>query len=149
MKTQHAKLNKYIIGIVIALSAFFFTGCFEGYVPFDADPEDRDILQSVLEPDDLNAYLGNPDPPQPDIRLIDVRVIGYYIGHIPTAEPYPSSTILTRLDELGKDEYLVFYCESGARSQAVVRQLEDRGYTRVMNWGAGLRWIDAGYDFVN
>jgi len=150
MKTKKTNTNKYIIGIVIALSVFLFTGCFEGYVPSNATEDDMDILWSVLDPDDLNAYLGNPDPPGPDIRLIDVRPeIGYILGHIPTAESYSSGLILTRLDELGQDEYLVFYCESGARAQAVITQLEALGYTRIMNWGAGLRWVDAGYDFVN
>jgi rhodanese-related sulfurtransferase len=149
MKTvKRRSLRKTVIGLIVISSAVLFTGCYEGYVPFNADQDDKEFLRSLLAPEDLSAYLGNPDPPGPDIRLIDVRVVGYNIGHIPTAESYPSSEIISRLDELGQDEYLVIYCETGVRAQAVIRQMEGLGYTRIMNWGAGLRWIDAGYDFV-
>ena len=86
MNNTTSKLRKYIIGLVIVSSAFLFTGCFEGYIPFNAVQADKQILRSVLDPDDLNTYLGDPEPELPDIRLIDVRVVGYNIGHIPTAE---------------------------------------------------------------
>ena len=147
MNNTTSRLRKYIIGLVIVSSAFLFTGCFEGYIPFSAGLSDKQILWGVLDPDDLNDYLDNPVPP--DLRLIDVRVVGYNLGHIPTAESFPSSEIMSRLIELPKEDYLVVYCETGVRAQAVISQLEAEGYTRVMNWGAGIRWSNAGYSFVN
>ena len=136
-----------LISSIAVLSVFLFTGCYEGYVPFNATIEDKNILRSYLTADSLNDYLDDPAP-DVELRIIDVRVIGYNIGHIPTAESYPSSEIASRLDELGKDEYLLVYCETGVRAQAVIRVLEGQGYTRMLNWGAGLRWVNAGYEFV-
>jgi rhodanese-related sulfurtransferase len=144
---KRSLINKSLIGSIVVLSVFLFTGCYEGYVPFNASFEDKNILRSFLTADSLNDYINDPAP-EVELRIIDVRVIGYNLGHIPTAESYPSSEIADRLDELGKDEYLVVYCETGVRAQAVIRVLEGQGYTRMLNWGAGLRWVNAGYEFV-
>jgi rhodanese-related sulfurtransferase len=45
------------------------------------------------------------------------------------------------MDELGrKDERIVVYCRSGARSASAKRTLESAGYTKVFDLGAMSRW---------
>ena len=67
--------------------------------------------------------------PQDNIWIIDVRPsTSYTSGHIPTAKSYPSSEILKRLDKLSKDQFLILYCETGGRAQAVIKQLKKVGH---------------------
>jgi len=118
---------------VLLFTVLIFTGCHEGYVSSEGE-----TLKQYLEPESLKALVENP---KDDIWIIDVRPeSAYKKGHIPTARSFPSSTILDRLDELPKDKYLVFYCETGGRAQRVIKKLEEKGYTRMMNWGGNGRW---------
>ncbi|HPI21889.1 MAG TPA: rhodanese-like domain-containing protein, partial [Spirochaetota bacterium] len=57
-----------------------------------------------------------------------------------TARSFPSSEIESRLTELPREKYLIIYCETGGRVEAVIRKLKRHGYTRYMNWGASYRW---------
>jgi rhodanese-related sulfurtransferase len=118
------------LGIIVAL---FLSGCYEGYVGSEGEG-----LKQYLLPEKLKGLVDNPDD---SIWIIDVRPTSAYAkGHIPTAKSFPSSTILSRLGELSKDKYLIFYCETGGRSYRVVKELEKKGYTRLMVWGGISRW---------
>ncbi len=130
---------KTLTSLLLIFSAIFLTGCFQGYVGADGEP-----LKEYLQPSALKVLTENPDE---DIWIIDVRPdSAYALGHIPTAQSYPSSVIGdlaeagTLLNEFPLDQYLIIYCETGIRAQAVVRLLEDEGYTRLMNWGGISRW---------
>ncbi len=123
---------KYLMPILI-LSVLFLGGCKEGYTSAEGDP-----LKEYVSPERLRELTENPDP---DIWIIDVRPTrAYEKGHIPTAKSFPSSEIMDRLDELPKDQNLILYCETGGRAQAVIKKLEDEGYTKMMNWGGYKRW---------
>jgi len=57
--------------------------------------------------------------------------------HIPVAE------VGERLDELDPAQLMVVYCRSGARSGAVLRFLQAKGFSRVLNLRGGiLGWRD-------
>ena len=136
--------NKILIGLMIALSLGLFTGCYEGF-----GGSERGALVPYLPADSLKALT---DSPEPNIFIIDVRPAGAYnLGHIPTAFSFPSGEIMSRLDEHPlndpENNYVIVYCESGIRAQAVITLLIDQGYTKVMNWGSVTRWI-ANYDLV-
>ncbi len=125
--------------MIIFLFFFLLTASYEGYV----SGSDANILKKYLEPKELKILTENP---QNNIWIIDVRPSSAYKnGHIPTARSFPSSEILDRLNELSKDQYLILYCETGGRAQAVIKNLEKKGYTKMMNWGGFSRWI---YDYV-
>ncbi|HEX9949599.1 MAG TPA: rhodanese-like domain-containing protein [Thermodesulfobacteriota bacterium] len=129
--------KKYILKIaLVSLSLFlalFLTGCYEGSVGPDGA-----MLKQYLPPEKLKELV---DKPNSSIWIIDVRpASAYQKGQIPTAKSFPSSTILTRLGELPKDQYLILYCETGARAHRVMKQLEKQGYTRLMVWGGVSRW---------
>jgi len=111
----------------------FLISCHEGYVSKEGDP-----LKKYVEPEAFKTLVENP---QESIWIIDVRpASSYNKGFIPGAKSFPSSTILNRLDELPKDKYLIFYCETGGRAQKVIKRLEEEGYTKMMNWGGSGRW---------
>ena len=116
-----------------ALATFLLAGCFEGYVSSEGE-----VLKQYLPPEKLQELVTNPDN---SIWIIDVRpASAYQKGHIPTAKSFPFSEILSRLDEIPKDTYLIVYCETGGRAQGVIKKLEKQGYTRLMNWGGITRW---------
>lgn len=119
--------------LVFPMLALFLAGCYEGYTG-----KEGDTLKKYLPPEELKALAENP---LDSIWIIDVRPSNAFTrGHIPTAKSFPSSEILSRLDELPKDQYLILYCETGGRAQSVIRNLEKEGYTRHMNWGGFGRW---------
>lgn len=125
--------------VLTALITLLASGCFTGYYSTDGAS-----LEEYLEPEDLLELTENPNP---DIWIIDVRPSDAYIdGHIPTALSYPSSDIESMLDDFQIDQYLIIYCETGGRAQNVITQLEEYGYTRMLNWGGYTRWP---YDLVS
>ena len=112
---------------------FLITSCHEGYTASDGA-----TLKQYLSPEGLRKLTVNPDS---NIWIIDVRSQkAFEKGHIPSARSFSSSTVMDRLSELPKDKYLIVYCETGGRAQAVIKQLAKRGYTRMMNWGGYKRW---------
>jgi rhodanese-related sulfurtransferase len=131
--TRNTSILNVVVVLLAILAAFFLSACFEGYVGAEGE-----VLKQYLSPEKLKALVENPDNA---IWIIDVRPSSaYQKGHIPTAKSFPSSEILSRLDELSKDKYLIMYCETGGRSQGVLKKLEKNGYTRFMNWGGISRW---------
>ena len=128
--------KSYVRVVLVSLAAFavlVLTGCYEGYV----GPE-GEALKEYVPPEKLQELVKNPDD---SIWIIDVRpASAYQKGHIPTAKSFPSSEILSRLNELPKDTYFIVYCETGGRAQGVIKKLEKKGYTRLMNWGGISRW---------
>ena len=119
-----------------ALSVIALSGCFGA---------DGAVLWNYWEPENLKLITDDPTGEtwlaHEDIWILDVRESSEYTsGHIPTALSFPSSEIMSRLDELPWDQYLILYCETGGRAMAVAGQLDDVGYTRWMNWGGIIRW---------
>ena len=103
-----------------------FTGCMTGDVSSDGA-----MLKAYLDPAALKELTENP---RSDIWIIDVRPLSAYnAGHIPTAKSYPSSEVMSRVDEL-KSQYLIVYCETGEELERNIEP-EKEGYTRMMNWG--------------
>ena len=128
--------KSYVKGALVSfvvLTIFMLTGCYEGYVGSEGE-----VLKQYLPPEKLQALVANPDN---TIWIIDVRpASAYQKGHIPTARSFPSSEIFSRLGEIPKDKYLIMYCETGGRAQGVIKKLQKKGYTRLMNWGGISRW---------
>lgn len=125
--------------LLLLIFNVFFLSCAEGYI----SSKDAEVLKKYLSPEELKKLTDNPDE---NIWIIDVRPkAAYDKGHIPTAKSFPSSEVLNRLKDIPKDKYLIIYCETGGRAQAVIKMLEKEGYTKMMNWGGYTRWT---YDLV-
>ena len=74
--------------------------------------------------------------------LVDVRTPAEYrSGHIEGAVNIPLQEIDGRLDDFGsKEEPIVLYCRSGARSGKARSILQGAGYTKVHNLGPKTAW---------
>ena len=130
-------MKKYFL-ILMSSVLIVFTGFFTGYVS-----KEGEILKQYLTSEKLKELIDSSDD---SIWIIDVRPSSSYIaGHIPTARSFPSSDILSRLDEIPMDKYLIIYCETGGRAQVVIKMLAKKGYTKMMNWGSYKKWK---YEYV-
>lgn len=82
------------------------------------------------------------------LHLIDVRTPGeyQYDGHLANTRLLPLSALGQRLEELPKDQPLVFICRSGNRSMVACEQLAQLGYENCVNLSSGMiGWKMAGY----
>ncbi|WP_035261484.1 rhodanese-like domain-containing protein [Desulfonatronum lacustre] len=95
-----------------------------------------------IYPEELPAFSAKLK--ESDYALVDVRQPGEYReGHIPGARLLPLPEIEARLDELAATSNLVFYCRSGARSQAAANLAQTAlpPDTRILNMVGGfLAW---------
>lgn len=84
------------------------------------------------------------------IRLIDVRSASEVAqGIIEGSESMPLHTLPMRMNDLPKDEKIVFYCHSGARSaQACMFLAQNAGIEAVNLRGGILSWYQSGMKVV-
>ena len=74
-------------------------------------------------------------------QLVDVRSAAEHAaGHIDGAVNIPVGAIAARAGELSKDEPVILYCQSGARSAAAKGALQRAGFTEVYNLGGMSNW---------
>lgn len=83
-----------------------------------------------------------------DAWVLDVRSEGEYkTGFIGQAENISSTEIKSKVDSImsHKDEVVLVYCQSGARSAAAAKVLAKAGFTNVNNLSGGIaNWKAAG-----
>ncbi|MGB3916109.1 rhodanese-like domain-containing protein [Thiothrix litoralis] len=84
------------------------------------------------------------------VRLIDVRSASEVAqGIIENSEFMPLHTLPLRMNDLPKDETIVFYCRSGARSaQACMFLSQNTGIEAVNLRGGIISWYQAGMKVV-
>ncbi len=96
------------------------------------------VLRKYIGPSALKKITENPVD---SIWIIDVRSEkAYSEGHIPTAKSFPSGTVMSRLNEIPKNQYLIIYCTVGGMAEIVSKKLRKAGYKRYMVWGGISRW---------
>jgi len=96
------------------------------------------VLRKYIEPSELKKLVDNPVD---SIWIIDVRSEKAWLNsHISTAKSFPSGTIMSRLNEIPKDQYLIIYCTVGGMAKIVSKKLKKAGYKRYINWGGLSRW---------
>lgn len=85
-----------------------------------------------------------------DVLLVDVRTDDEASrGMIPGARHIPLHLIPLKLDELGGDQPLVFYCHSGMRSAQAGAFMSSKGRGNIYNLHGGiLAWGKADYPIV-
>lgn len=81
------------------------------------------------------------------IRIIDVRGMNEIAaGTIPRAEALPLHTLPVKINDLSRDEKLVFICRSGARSAQACMFLQQQGFENVFNLRGGMiGWVQSGF----
>ncbi len=77
-------------------------------------------------------------------RLIDVREEWENkIAKIEGSELMPLSNFMSRINELNKDDDLIFYCHKGVRSTNVCNYLANQGFRNLINLKGGIdAWSD-------
>ncbi len=71
-------------------------------------------------------------------QLIDVReAYEVEIANI-GGEHIPMGSVMANLDKISKEQKVIVHCRSGARSAAIVQNLEKNGYTNVYNLKGGI-----------
>ena len=85
------------------------------------------------------------EDPQPPV-LLDVREMDEFVTvRVPGALLVPTSTFMTRVDELPADRPLLVMCHMGGRSAAVTGFLIRSGRSDVVNVAGGIEaWEQAG-----
>jgi rhodanese-related sulfurtransferase len=75
-------------------------------------------------------------------KLVDVRSPGEFgTGHLPGAVNVPVGDLGAKRKLLGaKDQPVVLYCASGARSAVARSVLKAQGFEKVFNLGSMSRW---------
>ncbi|MGZ3755595.1 MAG: rhodanese-like domain-containing protein [Mucilaginibacter sp.] len=78
-----------------------------------------------------------------DFQLIDVREDFEYETSNIGGLLIPLGGILIEADKVAKDKPVVIMCRSGKRSAAAIMQLEQQGFTNLINLKGGiLAWAD-------
>lgn len=91
-----------------------------------------------ISPDELNALKSQSAG---SLKLIDVRLPEEYtgeLGHIPGSELIVLDTIPDHMDQMPKDQTIVFICRSGARSARATAFLQAQGFQSVYNMKGGM-----------
>lgn len=99
-----------------------------------------------MPPEELRQELENDSTPAP--VLLDVREEDEYaVSHLPGAiRVEPGSDASEALESLDPDTPIVAYCSVGYRSSALVKKLQERGFTNVQNLeGSIFEWANRGY----
>lgn len=84
-----------------------------------------------------------------EMFILDVRKAPEYdAGHLIGSTSIPLSELDDRLDEIPKDEPLLVYCKSGARSTTAAGVLEKNGFCVIYDVDGGFRdWQAADYPY--
>lgn len=70
-------------------------------------------------------------------KLVDVRTSAEYMqGCLPNAINLPLQQIMAADNMFEKDDYLVLYCVSGARTASAKQYLDQMGYKNVYDLGS-------------
>ena len=95
-----------------------------------------------LDSNELAQWLQKEVPP----HLIDVRTPQEMAqAAIPNGKPLPLNLLPLRMNEVPKDEEVVFYCRTGARSAQACMYLAQQGYDNVYNLHGGIvNWARRG-----
>jgi rhodanese-related sulfurtransferase len=112
---------------------FFHVPNYYGYVS-----KEGESLLHYLDAKNLLTLVQNP---KDDILILDVREEEYFLmGHIPTAINFTHTKVEEWYTKIPKDKYLILYCDLTIKTQEVINFLENKNYTKMLNWGKYSRW---------
>lgn len=92
-----------------------------------------------IEPDELARRLRRGDP----LRLVDVRdAVEQQVSGLPGAQLIPLWELARHLDELHREEEIILFCRTGARSARALDLLRGAGFHRARNLRGGINaWV--------
>jgi rhodanese-related sulfurtransferase len=97
-------------------------------------------MVNQITPEELQQRLNNREK----IVLLDVREPWEYeIVHLSGATLIPLDTLLKNFEKLSKNDEIIVYCHTGARSQYACILLRRVGFSGVKNLAGGIdAWSD-------
>jgi rhodanese-related sulfurtransferase len=123
-----------ILAIVFGIYWYFIH--IPNYTGYISDEGEK--LKKYSKPE---ALLALTQQPKEDIWIIDTREEEYFLmGHIPTAMNYPYDEIENLYSKIPLGTKLILYCDLTLKSQNVIIFLEQKGHTKMLNWGKYKRW---------
>ena len=88
-----------------------------------------------ITPADLQKRVENKEK----LTIVDVREPWeYQEGHLPGSRLLPLGQIRTWAGELPKNEEIIVYCRTAARSASAYKYLQAQGFTKVKNMSGGI-----------
>lgn len=100
-------------------------------------PSDAPAARPEVAPAAVGELSRRPDAP----LILDVRTPEEFAaGHVPGAVNIPHDQVAARLDEIGRDRWVLVYCRSGARAGAAEKVLAGAGIEVRRMEGSWLRW---------
>ncbi len=137
MQSYKKHISKIALISFVLLTVFIQVATGQSVYVGKAGAEGK-VLKKYIEPSELKKLTDNAVD---SIWIIDVRSEkAYSSGHIPTAKSFPAGTVMSRLNEIPKNQYLVIYCTVGGMAKIVSKKLRKAGYKRYINWGGISRW---------
>lgn len=137
MQSYKKHISKIALISFVLLTVFIQVATGQSVYVGKAGAEGK-VLKKYIEPSELKKLTDNAVD---SIWIIDVRSEkAYSSGHIPTAKSFPAGTVMSRLNEIPKNQYLVIYCTVGGMAKIVSKKLRKAGYKRHINWGGISRW---------
>jgi molybdopterin/thiamine biosynthesis adenylyltransferase/rhodanese-related sulfurtransferase len=108
----------------------------EEYQLFCSPKKDDPLEVKEILPEKLKQMIRE----QADFELIDVREQHERSVISLGGELFPLNTLLQHANEISKEKQVIFYCKTGARSQAGIRQLQEEfGFRNLYNLKGGIR----------
>ncbi|MCS6824390.1 MAG: molybdopterin-synthase adenylyltransferase MoeB [Cytophagaceae bacterium] len=94
---------------------------------------DKNLIEEITA-EELQSKIENKE----DIQLIDVREAHEYSRFNIGGKLKPLSTLKENFSDISKDKPAVIYCQSGVRSKAAIRFLQEKGYKYLFNLKGGI-----------
>lgn len=135
-----------------SISSFFFGLFGVSWESVDEKIEREFPAVQAVSTDVLLTRYGAMDDSLPVV--IDVREIDEYrVSHLDAALNLETADAITDMIAqrgLGKDTEIIVYCSVGYRSAAIAADLQERGFTKVLNLEHSLfEWANKGYPMSN
>ncbi|MCK5716223.1 MAG: sulfurtransferase [Thiomargarita sp.] len=104
------------------------------------------MLIKEIDSQELAGWLEEEPPP----ILIDVRTRPEMIqASIPSGKPLPLKILPVCANDIPKDQKVVFYCRTGARSAQACMYMTQKGYDNVYNLHGGIiHWARYGLPII-
>jgi len=104
------------------------------------------MMIQEIDAAELKARMDSQEP----LDLLDIRSDAEVLqGILPGAEHLPMHLIPMKMHDFPKDQTVVLYCRSGARSYHACAYLMQQGITNVVNLRGGIiSWAQHGYEIA-
>jgi rhodanese-related sulfurtransferase len=99
---------------------------------------------------DVQDLVGRLESGESPFHLVDIRSVQEVAhGCLPEAQHLPMHLLPLRITELPRNEDVILYCRSGARSYHACTYLQRQGFGNVFNLRGGVMdWVRNGFSMV-